>query len=121
MLTTRLAAAMLLVTYASACTSYRVLADPSSELVAAPTPVKEVRVTLRSGERIALDFPMVVGDSLRGTLHGGTARSVSLHDVAGVEVRKPSTAKTVALVFAITGVVGAVIAAGLCDASDCTD
>jgi hypothetical protein len=120
---TRLAAAILLAAYLPACTGYQVMADPSTGLQASPKPVKEARVTLRTGERFELMSPRVDGDSLRGVPAGGPARSVALADVATVEVRKGSTGKTLALVLGVTAVVGLValvIAAATYEAPTCT-
>lgn len=53
---TRLILALLATATLPACTAYRTIPDPVSTLQA-PKPVKDARVTLRSGERLELDFP----------------------------------------------------------------
>jgi hypothetical protein len=104
---TRLAAAILLLAYVPACTSYQVMTDPSTGLLAPVKPVEEVRITLRTGERFELNSPLVYGDSLKGFQIEGSARSVAMGDMTEVEVRKPSAGKTVGLVLGIA------VAAGL--------
>lgn len=104
---TRLAAAILLLAYVPACTSYQVLADPSTALLAPAQPIEEARITLRTGERFELNSPRVYGDSLKGFQNEASAKSVAMGDMAKVEIRKPSTGKTVGLVLGIA------VAAGL--------
>lgn len=113
---TRFAAAILLLAYLPACTSYQVIADPSTGLQASPKPIEEARITLRTGERFELNAPGVYGDSLRGIPHQGSAKIVAMGDVSKMEVRRPSTGKTVGLVLGIV-VVGGLIAGGIALAS----
>lgn len=97
---TRLILALLATATLPACTAYPTIPDPVSTLQA-PKPVKDARVTLRSGERLELDFPRVEGDSLSGFLFGGELRIVALADVARVEVQKMSAGRTAGLVLGL--------------------
>lgn len=98
MRTTKLILALLTAATLPACTAYRTVADPVATLQA-PKPVKDARVTLRTGERLELDFPRVEGDSLSGFLFGGELRTVALADVVRVEAKKVSAGRTAGLVL----------------------
>jgi hypothetical protein len=108
---TRLAAVALLFATQPACTTYRLLADPATELQEAPKPVNAARVTIRTGERLELDAPLVTGDSLRGFLLDGSMRSLALTDVTAVEVRRVSAGKTAGAVLGMVALSG-IIAGG---------
>jgi len=119
----RLAAAIVLAAYIPACTGYTTLADPSAGLAASPKPVKQARVTLKSGERFELAMPVVSGDSLRGVPPGGPARSIALVDVAKVEVQKTDAAKTAGLVAGVIllgGVIAGAVAMSNWSSSSCS-
>jgi len=116
----RLIAALLLVVSLPACTSYQVMGDPVAGLQAEPMQVKNVRVTLRTGEQFNLKSPHIYGDSLQGASKGSPARSVALADVAAVEVRGTSEIKTAGLVIgsaavAVWAVIGVMVVTGYFD------
>ena len=96
---TRLIAAILLAAYLPACATYSVMPDPASTLKAPQTELKQVRVTLRSGEQVDVQSPRVEGDSLRGTWPNSLVMSVALADVAAIQVKRTGTAKTAGLVL----------------------
>jgi curli biogenesis system outer membrane secretion channel CsgG len=106
---TRLVAIVLLAAYLPACATYSVMPDPASTLKAPQTQLQQVRVTLRSGEQFNLRSPRVEGDSLRGTWPNSLVRSVALADVATVQVKRTSMAKTVGLVLASVAVAWGVL------------
>jgi len=119
----RLAAAIVLAAYIPACTGYTTLANPSEALAASPNQPKQVRVTLKTGERFELAAPVVSGDSLRGIPPGGPARSVALADVAKVEVQKTDGAKTAGLVAGVLlvgGLIAGAVALSSYSSSSCS-
>jgi hypothetical protein len=95
---TRRVAAILLAVYLPACATYNIMPDPASTLKAPQTELKQVRVTLRSGEQFTLRSPRIEGDSLRGTSPYSLVRSVALTDVAAVQVKRTSVGRTAGLV-----------------------
>ena len=99
---------LLLTVHLPACSTYGVMADPAAELQAAPTPVTNALVVLRTGERFNLKTPQVDGDSLRGFSNHGVALSVPLANVAWLESRQPSPIRTASLVAGIVVTVTAV-------------
>lgn len=115
---TRWVAALLLLAYLPACTSYQTMTDPVGGLQ--PKSVEKARVTTDSGKRFEIMFPRVNGDSLQGTTRDGAPVSVAMANVREVEVRAPSDTKVVLLVFgillltagAVIGVLAIIITAG---------
>jgi hypothetical protein len=100
-------ACVVLVIYASACTSWHVVGPTPAEYVQTHSP-REVRVTRTDSSRANLRTPFLRGDTLLGTVGGGlavgdTARRVTipLTDVGAVAVRKFSLSKTLGLYFVI--------------------
>lgn len=51
-------------------------------------PPGEIRVTLPDGQRVVLDHPQLVHDSILGTIHGQDT-SVALSDVQRMALRRP--------------------------------
>ena len=96
---TRLVSVLLVLAYLPACATYTVMPDPASTLKAPQTELKQVQVTLRTGEQVTVRSPQVEGDSLRGTWPNSVAQSVALADVATVQVKRTSTATTAGLVL----------------------
>jgi hypothetical protein len=81
--------------------------DPASTLKAPQTEVKQVQVTLRTGEEVTVRSPRVEGDSLRGTWPNSLVQSVALADVAVVQVKRTSVERTAGLVvLSVAAVVG---------------
>ena len=120
MMSTRLVAALLLVTYLPACATYNVMPDPASTLKAPQTELKKVRVTLRSGEQFDLRSPRVEGDSLRGTWPNSLVQSVALSDVAAVQVKRVSAERTAGFILGAAAVaawaaIGFMVAIGAFD------
>ncbi len=72
--------------------------DPASTLKPPQTELKQVQVTLRTGEQVTVRSPRVEGDSLRGTWPNSLVKSVALADVAVVQVRRTSVERTAGLV-----------------------
>jgi len=107
---TRFIAAVLLIAYASACTSYHTLAGGVDALQQSPKPPQEVRLTLKTGERLRIRNPEVYGDSLRGMSPTGPAVTVALGDIQQIETRRTSASKTIALVLGVGMVIGSVAA-----------
>ena len=108
---TRLVATVLLAAYALACTGYKTMTDPATQLQASPKKVGTVRVSLKDGERFELKSPQIYGDSLRGFTLGGPPRSVAMEDVTKLEAANVSAAKTAALVAGLVVVGGLVVGA----------
>ena len=95
---TRLVSVLLVLAYLPACATYTVMPDPASTLKAPQTELKQVQVTLRTGEQVTVRSPRVEGDSLRGTWPNSLVRSVALTDVAAVHVKRTDVARTAGLV-----------------------
>jgi hypothetical protein len=94
----RRVATLLLMAYLPACVTYNVMPDPASTLKAPQAELKQVWVTLRSGEQFTLRSPRVEGDSLRGIWPNSLVQSVALTDVATVQVKRTSVGRTAGLV-----------------------
>ena len=88
------------------CSSWRVQTAPPAEVLANQKPEK-VRVTLKDSARLEVRAPGIQGDTLTGQSSGlpGPAR-IALAEINRLEVRKPDTAKSWALV-------GGVVVAGV--------
>jgi len=95
---TRLVAVVLLAAYLPACATYTIMPDPATTLKPPQTELKQVQVTLRTGEQVTVRSPRVDGDSLRGTWPNSLAQSVALTDVSAVEVKRTSVGRTAGLV-----------------------
>ena len=104
---TRLIATVLLAAYLPACATYSIMPDPATTLKPPQTELKQVQVTLRTGEQVTVRSPRVEGDSLRGTWPNSLVKSVALADVATVQVKRTSIEKTVGLgVLLVAAAVG---------------
>ncbi|MDH3498207.1 MAG: hypothetical protein OER21_15725 [Gemmatimonadota bacterium] len=119
----RAVAAATLVTYGTACHSWRPLA-PAPELVIAEQQFDRVRVTTRQGERFELAEPTVRADSLFGLREAVGVRSmrrflagVALADVARIETLHSDAGRTVLAVVLVSGGLFALGMIG-CAASD---
>ena len=106
-LCTRWIATALLAAYLPACVTYNLMPDPASTLKAPQAEFKQVQVTLRTGAQFTLRSPRVEGDSLRGTWPNSLVQSVTLSDVAAVQVKRTSVERTVGLaVLMVAAAVG---------------
>lgn len=86
MVSTRHAAAILLLCYISACTGYQTVADPEAGLQPNPMQLDQARITLWSGERFKLASPRVFGDSITGLQKDKSVRTLALADVKKFEM-----------------------------------
>ena len=110
-------AALLLLLYLPACTSWQVGRPTPEEFLENEQP-DEVRVTQTDGSRVELMSPEVRADSLVGTPKGGTVHVVSipLSEIQFVEVKKGAAFKTFLLVYPLLMVVGFVVGCAVnCD------
>ena len=89
----RTIAALLLLLYLPACTSWQV-GKPSPEEFLENEHPEKVRVTQTDGSRVELMSPAVRADSLVGRVNGGTSVSIALSEVQKVEVRESDSTKT---------------------------
>lgn len=111
---------LLLAAYVSACTSFHATTQPLAELTAPPKPAQHLRVTREGGERVYLDAPQVINDSLRGfdARSLGEELAIPVADVRLVEVQEPSAGKTLGMFGIILGalalLVGAAFVVGCC-------
>ncbi len=103
-------AALLLLLYLPACTSWHVGAPTPAQFVEREKP-ERAQVTKTDGSTVVLTSPVVRGDSLFGTrsaglVQGDTTRLVGLplSEVRSVAVRKFSTGNTLLLVGAVVAV-----------------
>lgn len=92
------------------CTSWRVQSVPVARLIEAEAPGR-IRVDHANGTRMILDWPAVVGDSIRSP-----GVRVALSDVTAYAVRRVDPVKVLAWTFGI-------LAAGrlFCEATDCLE
>jgi hypothetical protein len=95
-------AALLLLLYLPACTSWQV-AKTSPEQLFEDDPPEKVRVTHTDGSRVELMSPEVRADSLMGTVKGGDTVSIALSKVQKVEVRESDSLKGLALTVGVLG------------------
>ena len=104
----RIVSTLLLAAYLPACTAYQATQQPLSELTAPPKPVGLVLVKTANGDAIEVRDPRVAGDTLVG--HGTSTvtklpvEKVPMDQVRGVEVKRFSAGKTIALVVMTAGV-----------------
>ena len=103
----RTIAALLLLPYLPACTSWQVV-QPSPEPLFADEQPEKVRVTQTDGSRVELMWPEVRADSLVGTMKGGGWVAIPLSEVLLVEVGKPNN-KGLVIAVGIVVVVGVVV------------
>ncbi len=101
------------------CKSWQVQEEPLPE-VFADQELKEIRVTLPSGERVAVRSPTLVGDSLIGfgepRQSGGRDRiAIAQSNVRNVEIKVTSAGKTTALVVGV-GIGVVLVAAAIAEA-----
>lgn len=108
-------AALLLLVYLPACTSWRVGTPTPSAFVEREHP-QRARVTRTDGTQVMVNEPTVAGDTLVGTLanHDATRVTIPLAEVQSVAVRKFSTGKTL---LVVGGVLGVVVIAWIIDCS----
>jgi len=116
----RATAALVLLAYLPACTSWQVVGPQPEQFVQQQAPGM-IRVTRVDGTRVQLAAPEVRGDTLVGSLKDGTARDtarqlgVPLSEVGSVQVRKFSAMRTLGLVAAVFGATVVVYAAACID------
>src|SRR5687768_15129580 len=91
---TRAVAAVLLLAYLPACTSWRVENVSPQALIEAKHPA-QVRVSRPDGTKQVLHQPSIAGDTLRGS---GQEPAIPLDDVQTVEARHGDTGKSILLV-----------------------
>jgi hypothetical protein len=96
----RALAALLLVLYLPACTSWQV-GKTSPDQLFEDDPPEKVRVTQTDGSRVELLAPMITPDTLWGTVKGGDTVSIALSQVQKVEVRHFDGLKSLAVIFGI--------------------
>ena len=95
-------AALLLLLYLPACTSWQGVGKPSPEEFLEDESPAKIRVTQTDGSRVELDNPWVsASDSLVGTVKGGAPVSIALSEVQKVEVSKGDTGMTVYFVLIV--------------------
>lgn len=113
---TRVVAAVLLLAYLPACSSWRVQNLSPQALIEAEHPA-QVRVSRPDGTKQVLHQPSIAGDTLRGSAQ---EPAIPLGDVQTVETRHGDTGKSLLLVGGI--LVGAMFAGAIvCSATDCLD
>jgi len=111
-------AAVLLLCYLAACTSWHVEKEVNPlQLISTKHP-RVVRLTRADGSRVVLDEPRIAaGDSLLG-VHYGVQSSVAVSDVTQVATRRVSAGKTIGLFLGLSTVaVGAAVIACVSDNS----
>jgi len=104
----RYIAAVLLATYLSACTSWRVQPVSPEQLLNDQHP-KAVRVQRADRSRVVLNSPELVSDSLLGTARGQRA-GVPLADITEIAVRRVDALKTGGLTLGILATSFAILA-----------
>lgn len=95
------------------CMTWRRADVPPQVLLARPGEMV-VRVTRQGGEQIVLQAPVIIADTLRGTVRWGaelTVVAIPLRDVVSVEVQQLDAASTTVAVAALGATMIAVIAA----------
>jgi len=100
-------ACVLLLLYLPACHSWHTGTPTPAQFVETERP-QSVRVTRTDGTTLTVKSPVVRGDSLVGRVGDSqdTTRTVlALSDISRVQVKQPSTGKTVALVIVVAGVI----------------
>jgi hypothetical protein len=113
---TRVIAAVLLLAYLPACSSWRVEKVSPQALIEAKHPA-QVRVSRPDGTKQVLHQPSIAGDTLRGSVQ---EPAIALGEVQTVETRHGDTGKSLLLVGGIF--IGAMLAGAIvCAASDCLD
>jgi hypothetical protein len=106
--TVRSCSALLLATYLSACTAWKVQqVAPQEALADAQFVRRGVQVTTLEGERIRVAQPVLKGDTLTG-MRDTTAVAIPLSQVRELSVRRPSGGRTALLV--VGSMVGAAAA-----------
>ncbi len=100
----RAIAALLLLLYLPACTSWQV-GKTSPEQLFEDDPPDKVRVTLTDDSRVELRAPEIRANSLVGTVKGGDTVSIALSEVQKVEVRESDSLKGFGLTLGIIAVV----------------
>jgi len=113
-------AAVLLLCYLAACTSWHVEKEVNPlQLISTKHP-RVVRLTRADGSRMVLDQPRIAGDSLAG-VHNAVLSSVAVSDVTQVATPRFSAGKTIGLFLGLSVVaVGTAVIACL-SSSDCID
>ena len=114
---TRVIAAVLLLAYLPACSSWRVENVSPQALIEAKHPT-QVRVSRPDGTKQVLHQPSIAGDTLRGSAQ---EPAIPLDDVRTVETRHRNTGKSLLLVGGILIVGGIVAVAIVCSTEDCLD
>lgn len=119
MVSTRHAAAILLLCYVPACTGYQTVADPEAGLQASPMQLDQARITLWSGERFKLTSPHVFGDSLSGVQKDKSVRKLALADVKKFEMQTIHPERSMLLAGVVVCSIFSMIAhGGTCESED---
>ena len=100
-LTRRVIAALLMVLL-TACQTWQGTAVSPQQLIPVERP-SSVRATLRGGERVTLENPIVRNDSIFGVTDAGVV-GVAAEDVGLLEVRRVSILRSIVLGYLIVGV-----------------
>ena len=119
MVSTRHAAAILLLCFLPACTGYQTVTDPAAGLGASPLQLDQARITLWSGERFKLDSPRVFGDLLSGFQKDKRVRKLALTDVKKFEMHAINPERSMLLVGVVFCSIFSTIAhGGSCESDD---
>lgn len=105
---------LVLVSYLNACSRWQVQAAPTTSVLT-KHPGKDVRVTTAEGQRIKLQKPTIIGDTVVGR-RDTTTVAIPLQSVREVAVRRTDVARTALLIVGIGAV--AFVAAGLISCAD---
>ena len=101
----RVVSLVLLAAYLPACTAYQATQQPLPELTAPPNPAGLVLVKTANGDEIEMRDPRILGDTLLGSGTSTVTKlpvgKVPMDQVRGVEVKRFSAGKTIALVGVI--------------------
>jgi hypothetical protein len=112
----QLVACIVLASYLTACTSWRVQRLSPQQVLTAEQPT-EIEVMRSDSTRVVLTQPEVSGDSLVGLTNAGRL-SIPLTDIASVALQKGDPVKTVGLMLGLTAL--AVVALGVAVAISCS-
>ena len=117
--------AALLMVLLTACQTWQGTAVSPQQLIPAERP-SSVRATLKSGERVTLENPIVRNDSIFGVTDAGVAtlagEGVASEDIGLLEVRRTSVLRSIGLgylvlvgAYIVVAVVGCSVSPESCD------
>jgi len=100
-LPTRPVAALLLLCYGTACTSWKLQSvTPEQTFSDSSYVARGVRVTTRDRRRVEIRKPSLERDTIAGLDRRGSPVRVSLQEIGSLEVKRPDAGETVTLVVA---------------------